>query len=253
MSIKKQEQERAEAEAEDSKAKKRQKLKESGASLSDKLLQAGKAGDDPANSSGSTTAAATTMADLQGLTPAAALRKLRKLDRQISELKKKAEEAAEASFGGIGGGLTAQQKEKLGRADAVKAMLVEAEKAAVQAAFAAPQLVIKEVAAAPEEEGTEPADGADAAETGSGAAPAPTAAAAVTAPAATTTTATAATAGSASGSGGGGSFLSVGVGMDPVSVWYTSVANWIRSAPAGGTGLGTHCTTLIERHCPALH
>eukprot|EP01044_Picomonas_judraskeda_P009521 COSAG03_NODE_1162_length_4683_cov_24.182810_7_plen_82_part_00 len=27
-------------------------------------------------------------------------------------------------------------------------------------------------------------------------------------------------------------------GMDPVSVWFTAVANWIRSKPSGGTGLG---------------
>ena len=38
--------------------------------------------------------------------------------------------------------------------------------------------------------------------------------------------------------GAGSSFLAPAAGMDPVSIWYTSVAKWIRTSPAGGTGLG---------------
>ena len=109
------------------------------ATLSEKLLQATQR--KAHREAQSATVAATSMEDLRDLTPAAALRKLKKLDRQIAEL-------AQGAASGLA--LTVQQKAKLGRAAAVKQMLVDAEKAVVQAAFAAPQLVIRQAPQAAE-------------------------------------------------------------------------------------------------------
>ena len=177
-------------------------------------------------------AMASTADDLTGLTPAVALRKLRKLDRQITDLKAKAEVA--------GATLTAQQMEKLGREEAVKGMLMEAEKAAVKAAFAAPQLVINAPAVPAEAAGGEPAEGEEAGAESAAAEPAAAAAAAaaaemkIHAPAAV----------AAAAAGAGSSFLAPAAGMDPVSIWYTSVAKWIQSSPNGGTGLGALGTAV---------
>lgn len=211
---------------------------DSNATLSDKLLQAAHAEQGSANTSSSNgPVVATTMEDLQNLTPAAALRKLKKLDRQIAELAKKAADGME---------LTAQQKTKLGRESDVKKMLSEAEKAAVKAAFAAPQLVIKQ----PLNHSETPADGIakmghpvgekDGTVNGVDAATPST-----QAPVQRTSE---------------GGFLAASTipGMDPVSVWYTAVANWIRSKPAGGTGLGESLsfkprTTLSGRCCNTSH
>ena len=198
---------------------------DSDATLSDKLLQMARAESGSGKgSSSSSTKPATTIEDMKNLTPAAALRKLKKLDRQIAELAKKAADGAE---------LTEDQKAKLGRETDVKRMLVDAEKAAVKAAFAAPQLVIRQ---APQPSATEAEvtrnQGQMGGDKGSPANEDSTSAT-------ETPSASSSTPASALAAREGG-FLAAGAmsGMDPVSVWYTAVANWIRSKPTGGTGLG---------------
>lgn len=192
--------------------------KDINATLSDKLLQAARAEQDSAKGASNTTVAAKTMEDLKSLTPAAALRKLKKLDRQIAELVKKAADGAE---------LTEQQKAKLGREGDVKKMLVDAEKAAVKAAFAAPQLVIRQ-APQPSATALEGEDGQiDGDNDGLGKQDTIAATSLSSSPSTSVPAPVASTAG-----------LIGSAGMDPVSSWYTAVANWIRSNPSGGTGLG---------------
>eukprot|EP01043_Picozoa_sp_COSAG02_P014614 COSAG02_NODE_605_length_19635_cov_7.106982_16_plen_468_part_00 len=212
---------------------------DSDATLSDKLLQMARAEQSSGKgSSSSATKPATTMEDMKNLTPAAALRKLKKLDRQIAELAKKAADGAE---------LTEDQKAKLGRESDVKKMLVDAEKAAVKAAFAAPQLVIRQAPQQPETEAEMTVnhgqvDGdkdGPAKEEATAATEMTIASSSVPAPAARE-----------------GGFLATGAisGMDPVSIWYTAVANWIRSKPSGGTGLGESIPSVsTQAQCTHYH
>lgn len=165
-----------------------------------------------------------TMDDMKNLTPAAALRKLKKLDRQIAELAQKAADGAE---------LTADQKAKLEREGDVKRMLVDAEKAAVKAAFAAPQLVIRQAPQQPKMEAEVMDNHAEVDGDKDGPAK-------EEATAATKTPLSSSSIPASTPAVREGGFLAAGAtsGMDPVSIWYTAVANWIRSKPSSGTGLG---------------